>query len=96
MDQPKGKIVITDFAGLVSNRGRFPTSHPAEALVQTNLRCIRPGQLESRLGFRTITTDAAFGNGSTDIIAVYFLDGATPKLVIEDSDGKMWYGDNPT
>lgn len=96
MDRPASTVVITEFSGLVSNRGRFPTGHASEALVQTNLRCIRPGQLESRLGLRSISTDAAFGNGSTDIIAVYFFDAPTPKLVIEDTDGKMWYGENPT
>lgn len=40
-------IVIDDFAGLYSNRGKFP-KHPSEAKVQTNLRAERPGQLSVR------------------------------------------------
>lgn len=96
MDRPKSTVVITEFAGLVSNRGRFPVANPSEALVQTNLRSVRSGQLESRLGFRTITYGTPALGNSADLISVFYYDGATPKIIAEDEGGVIWYGASPT
>lgn len=53
MEQAKSRIVIDDFGGLVSNRGPF-VAKPGDAKVLTNLRCIRPGVLETRNGWRLV------------------------------------------
>lgn len=95
MDRPLSKVVITEFPGLVSNRGRFP-GHPGEALVQTNLRTVRTGQLETRLGLRSITCATPTLGNSADLVAVYYYDATTPKILAEDSAGTLWYGASPT
>lgn len=57
MERPEKAVRIRDFKGLVSNRGAL-VGDPGAAKVQTNLRCLAPGRLESRSGMRPVKFDA--------------------------------------
>ena len=96
MDRPRSTVVITEFPGLVSNRGRFP-QHPGDALVQTNLRSTRDGLLESRLGLKAVAWGSGSLGNSKDLISVYYYDASTPKIVAQEATtGRVWYGLTPS
>lgn len=44
---------IRNWLGMASNRGPFGRK-PEEAIVLRNLRCLKPGTMETRLGQRLI------------------------------------------
>lgn len=70
MERPETGLVINDFPGLASNRGRL-AGKPGDALVQTNLYSPGPGKLMVRKGRRTLAFTGSPG-GSGNVIAIRF------------------------
>lgn len=54
---PKVSITIADFQGLLDNADPRDTP-PGAAQVQTNLTCLRSGELQVRLGFSVVTFES--------------------------------------
>jgi hypothetical protein len=52
-EKPKSRIVVTEWTGLVSNRGPF-VGKPGDAREQVNIRAIAPGVLAVRNGMRPV------------------------------------------
>jgi len=53
MRRDLAKVTIREWTGMVSNRGPF-AGKPGDAKVQENLRCLKPGVLETRGGYRRL------------------------------------------
>lgn len=92
MQRPLSTIIIDDFNGLVSNRGRFP-KEPSDALVQTNIRTLRNSELSIRKGLKDVTFTTAHNIGTSaftdDIVSLYYYDYTTASVVAEDADGHL-------
>lgn len=87
MKPPLATVTISDFNGLVSNRGRFPET-PSDALTQTNIRCLHKGGLSARKGLESVSFSTAVSY-TDDLISIYFYDysASTQYIVSEDANG---------
>lgn len=55
-DRPRASVEIRDFPGLIGNLD--PSDLPeGAALVQVNVVSIVPGELQTRLGYKTVSFD---------------------------------------
>lgn len=71
-------IVIEKWQGVVTNAS--PYSVPGGAFVlQTNLQCIKPGQVQGRLGLQAV----AAVDGNDPVIAAVRLTGGTERVVLQ-------------
>ena len=94
MERPETGVVINDFPGLASNRGRL-AGKPGDALTQTNLYSPGPGKLQVRKGRRTLAftgTPAWTGNV---IAAQYVRRPSTNYLVAQTSNGQIVVAETP-
>jgi hypothetical protein len=74
MERPKTIIVIDEFQGMASNRGRF-ARQPGEASLLDNMHSQRQGELSVRKGFRVV----ASGAGAVE--SMFYYDKASPVLL---------------
>lgn len=97
MERPETGVVITDFPGLASNRGRL-AGKPGDALSQINLWSPGPGKLQVRKGRRTLAFAAAeSGFGTGDTIAIRFTRRPDADyLVYQTSNGDLVSASTPS
>ena len=90
MQPAAAPIHITDWAGLVSNRGKFPAK-PSEASVQTNLRVVKRGELSLRKNAEevdfTIETGDSPSVGVTFISFAPYQNGGVAFLITQTTGG---------
>jgi hypothetical protein len=94
--QDKGSVIISDWAGRVSNSDARSLP-PGAAQIQANLQCIVPGILSCRGGM----LPTAFSNEQSDsaysIIFMYSAHRAEGDYIVyQTSDGAIRAGRNPT
>ncbi len=93
MARPASRVTISEFDGLISNRGAF-ASRPGQMSVCTNLRCSRPGELSVRKGHVAVATGGDDPAGIVLAAASFELPGGT--TLLWQVAGSIYEGESPT
>lgn len=95
-EQPRTRLAITKFQGLITNEDSHDLS-PGQMQVQRNLQILSPGKLQVRGGCRPVNFENAISPTTNAVQSIaYFRLREADLIVYQDVAGNVKAGRNPS